>query len=163
MKSLHIVLPCLVCILNFNFFLSFQPGTPSEPFSTNTSEQLKKRSTSLDDISTLSEIDSLTVRDLKKILLVNCVDYKGCFEKKELVDRVKRLWTAQRGEGNYEVAQLLACFNHQLGHLNRLYAQWRTLGQISHIFIVLEQKASKILGGGGIHGIFAKFSKNFPY
>lgn len=43
-------------------------------------------STSSDDL------DSLTVKQLKEVLMVNRVDYKGCCEKQELLDRVVRLW-----------------------------------------------------------------------
>lgn len=65
----------------------------------NNKEQNPKESKTIEDISSLSEINSLSVRDLKKILLINCIDYKGCFEKSELIERVKRLWTSQRREG----------------------------------------------------------------
>lgn len=50
-----------------------------------------KRAT-LDDLKQADDADTLTVRQLKEILVNNFVDYKGCCEKHELVDRVKRLW-----------------------------------------------------------------------
>ncbi len=37
-------------------------------------------------------IEDLSVRQLKEVLATNFVDYKGCVEKYELVDRVSRLW-----------------------------------------------------------------------
>lgn len=39
------------------------------------------------------ELESLTVKELKSILVINRIDYKGCCEKHELLERVKRLWT----------------------------------------------------------------------
>lgn len=39
-----------------------------------------------------SELEDLTVKQLKEILVLNRVDYKGCCEKNELLERVKRLW-----------------------------------------------------------------------
>ena len=38
------------------------------------------------------EIGRMPVSQLKKILARNFVDYRGCVEKRELVDRVLRLW-----------------------------------------------------------------------
>ena len=40
----------------------------------------------------------LGVRQLKIILQRNCIDYRGCVEKTELMDRVKRLWLARKKE-----------------------------------------------------------------
>ncbi len=39
-----------------------------------------------------AEIETLTIKQLKEILAGSFVDYKGCVEKFELVERVKRLW-----------------------------------------------------------------------
>lgn len=39
-----------------------------------------------------SDLDDLTVKQLKEILMLNRVDFKGCCEKTELLERVKRLW-----------------------------------------------------------------------
>ncbi|XP_060079709.1 E3 ubiquitin-protein ligase RNF34-like [Ylistrum balloti] len=46
----------------------------------------------LAEIKTLEDVDNLTVRQLKEVLVTNFVNYKGCCEKPELVDKVKRLW-----------------------------------------------------------------------
>lgn len=46
----------------------------------------------LEDIKSEAEIDSLDIKSLKRLLLNNFVDYKGCREKWELQDRLKRLW-----------------------------------------------------------------------
>ncbi|XP_067668264.1 E3 ubiquitin-protein ligase RNF34-like isoform X1 [Haliotis asinina] len=50
----------------------------------------------LDNISSVEEVDTLTVRQLKEVLANNFVDYKGCCEKSELTDRVKRLWNEEQ-------------------------------------------------------------------
>lgn len=39
-----------------------------------------------------SDLDDLSVKQLKEILMLNRVDFKGCCEKTELLERVKRLW-----------------------------------------------------------------------
>ncbi|XP_041349402.1 E3 ubiquitin-protein ligase RNF34-like isoform X2 [Gigantopelta aegis] len=50
----------------------------------------------LEKISSLDDIGNLTARQLKEVLANNFVDYKGCCEKAELVDRVKRLWKEEQ-------------------------------------------------------------------
>ena len=50
----------------------------------------------LADIESRNDIDGLTVRQLKCLLVNHYVDYKGCCEKQELVDRVHELWTDHR-------------------------------------------------------------------
>ncbi|XP_051971875.1 E3 ubiquitin-protein ligase RNF34 isoform X2 [Xyrauchen texanus] len=47
---------------------------------------------SLSDLSHEEDIESLTVRQLKEILARNFVNYSGCCEKWELVERVHRLY-----------------------------------------------------------------------
>ena len=46
----------------------------------------------LSDINALSELEYLSVKQLKNLLSVNRVDYKGCVERAELLDRASRLW-----------------------------------------------------------------------
>ncbi|XP_076235397.1 E3 ubiquitin-protein ligase RNF34 isoform X2 [Calliopsis andreniformis] len=46
----------------------------------------------LSDINTLSELEHLSVKQLKNLLSINRVDYKGCIERCELLDRASRLW-----------------------------------------------------------------------
>ncbi|KAK2582647.1 hypothetical protein KPH14_004926 [Odynerus spinipes] len=46
----------------------------------------------LSDISELSQLEHLSVKQLKKLLITNHVDFKGCIERCELLDRVTRLW-----------------------------------------------------------------------
>jgi hypothetical protein len=47
---------------------------------------------SIDELSDESQIDLLSVRQLKTILQSNCIDYRGCVEKSELMERVHRLY-----------------------------------------------------------------------
>nr|XP_046242805.1 E3 ubiquitin-protein ligase RNF34a isoform X2 [Scatophagus argus] len=57
------------------------------------SPQTRHRSrASLSDISSLRDIEGLSVRQLKEILARNFVNYSGCCEKWELVERVSRLY-----------------------------------------------------------------------
>uniref|UniRef100_H2MCB6 Ring finger protein 34a n=2 Tax=Oryzias latipes TaxID=8090 RepID=H2MCB6_ORYLA len=57
------------------------------------SPQMRRRArASLSDISSLRDIEGLSVRQLKEILARNFVNYSGCCEKWELVERVSRLY-----------------------------------------------------------------------
>ncbi|XP_013862662.1 E3 ubiquitin-protein ligase RNF34a isoform X2 [Austrofundulus limnaeus] len=57
------------------------------------SPQMRRRARgSLSDISSLRDIEGLSVRQLKEILARNFVNYSGCCEKWELVERVSRLY-----------------------------------------------------------------------
>ncbi|XP_077995201.1 E3 ubiquitin-protein ligase RNF34-like isoform X2 [Glandiceps talaboti] len=47
---------------------------------------------SISDLSTVDDIGSMTIRQLKEVLATNFVDFKGCVEKWELVERVRRLF-----------------------------------------------------------------------
>lgn len=47
---------------------------------------------SLSDVSSVRDIEILSVRQLKEILARNYVNYSGCCEKWELVERVSRLF-----------------------------------------------------------------------
>lgn len=55
------------------------------------------RRASLSDLTHLEDIEGLTVRQLKEILARNFVNYKGCCEKWELMERVTRLYKDQKG------------------------------------------------------------------
>nr|XP_015221620.1 PREDICTED: E3 ubiquitin-protein ligase RNF34 isoform X3 [Lepisosteus oculatus]XP_015221621.1 PREDICTED: E3 ubiquitin-protein ligase RNF34 isoform X3 [Lepisosteus oculatus] len=52
----------------------------------------KRARASLSDVSSADEIEGLSVRQLKEILTRNFVNYSGCCEKWELVERVGRLY-----------------------------------------------------------------------
>ncbi|XP_034024590.1 E3 ubiquitin-protein ligase rififylin [Thalassophryne amazonica] len=57
---------------------------------------LSGRRASLSDLSCLEDIEMLSVRQLKEILARNFVNYKGCCEKWELMERVTRLYQEQQ-------------------------------------------------------------------
>ncbi|NXI28509.1 RFFL ligase, partial [Sterrhoptilus dennistouni] len=50
------------------------------------------RKVSLSDLTSIGDINALSVRQLKEILARNFVNYKGCCEKWELLERVTRLY-----------------------------------------------------------------------
>ncbi|OXU25940.1 hypothetical protein TSAR_003498, partial [Trichomalopsis sarcophagae] len=50
----------------------------------------------LSDIKEIQELESLTVKQLKDLLSANRVDFKGCVERCELLDRACRLWEEYR-------------------------------------------------------------------
>ncbi len=54
--------------------------------------------TSLDALSEEGQIKELSVKQLKLILQRNCINYKGCVEKRELSDKVATLWRAKEEE-----------------------------------------------------------------
>ena len=54
------------------------------------------------DLESESQIEELTVKQLKVVLKRNCIDFKGCVEKQELTERVKRLWTAKKKQKGTE-------------------------------------------------------------
>lgn len=54
------------------------------------------RRASLSDLSCVEDIEALSVRQLKEILARNFVNYKGCCEKWELMERVTRLYQDQQ-------------------------------------------------------------------
>lgn len=53
---------------------------------------------SVEDIQAESDITSLSVLELKQILAANFIDYRGCCEKQELVNKVTRLYQSQQTE-----------------------------------------------------------------
>ncbi|XP_053535988.1 E3 ubiquitin-protein ligase RNF34a isoform X2 [Ictalurus punctatus] len=53
---------------------------------------------SLSDLSCVGDVERLTVRQLKEILAHNFVNFSGCCEKWELVERVRRLYTEKSME-----------------------------------------------------------------
>ncbi|XP_041851264.1 E3 ubiquitin-protein ligase rififylin isoform X2 [Melanotaenia boesemani] len=54
------------------------------------------RRASLSDLSCVEDIEALSVRQLKEILARNFVNFKGCCEKWELMERVTRLYQDQQ-------------------------------------------------------------------
>ena len=54
------------------------------------------RRASLSDLSRVEDVEGLSVRQLKEILARNFVNFKGCCEKWELMERVTRLYHDQK-------------------------------------------------------------------
>lgn len=72
-------------------------GVEDEVQSTDSEEILVPgRRCSLSALSSAEDIEALTVRQLKEILARNFVNYKGCCEKWELMERVTRLYNEQQ-------------------------------------------------------------------
>ncbi|EDW72343.1 uncharacterized protein Dwil_GK20877 [Drosophila willistoni] len=57
---------------------------------------IDQRFVNLEDFEDLKDLENLTVKQLKEVLMLHRVDYKGCCEKQELLDRVVRLWKTMR-------------------------------------------------------------------
>lgn len=57
---------------------------------------MPSRRASLSDLSRIEDIEGLSVRQLKEILARNFVNFKGCCEKWELMERVTRLYNDQK-------------------------------------------------------------------
>ncbi|NXT41737.1 RFFL ligase, partial [Pelecanoides urinatrix] len=70
---------------NHSIFIPFQ-STDSED------NLVQGRKASLSDLTSIGDINALSVRQLKEILARNFVNYKGCCEKWELLERVTRLY-----------------------------------------------------------------------
>ncbi|KAK9890887.1 hypothetical protein WA026_012229 [Henosepilachna vigintioctopunctata] len=47
----------------------------------------------LSELESLEDLNQLTAKQLKTLLRLNRVDYKGCLEKKELLDKATALWS----------------------------------------------------------------------
>uniref|UniRef100_A0A8C6ZG11 RING-type E3 ubiquitin transferase n=1 Tax=Nothoprocta perdicaria TaxID=30464 RepID=A0A8C6ZG11_NOTPE len=72
---------------------SAEASAEEETQSVDSEENLVQgRRASLSDLTSIGDIDALTVRQLKEILARNFVNYKGCCEKWELLERVTRLY-----------------------------------------------------------------------
>lgn len=56
-------------------------------------EILFKRPLMLSDINSTADLEALTVKQLKELLMRNRTDFKGCIERAELVEKASRLWS----------------------------------------------------------------------
>ncbi|KFB51086.1 AGAP006730-PA-like protein [Anopheles sinensis] len=61
-------------------------------YSSGNQQLVNMKQINLSDIKESADLDVLSVKQLKGILMVNRVDFKGCCEKAELRERVLRLW-----------------------------------------------------------------------
>lgn len=57
---------------------------------------MHSRRASLSDLSRVEDIEGLSVRQLKEILARNFVNYQGCCEKWELMEKVTLLFNDQK-------------------------------------------------------------------
>lgn len=66
------------------------------------SETRRAKRASLSDLSNIDDIYNLNIKQIKEILASNFVNYKGCFEKQELIDRLKLLYISNAENKNIE-------------------------------------------------------------
>ncbi|XP_031621311.1 putative uncharacterized protein DDB_G0285119 [Contarinia nasturtii] len=59
---------------------------------TNTTAHPPRQFFNLNTVEKKEELEDLSVKQLKEVLMLNRVDFKGCCEKSELLERVQRLW-----------------------------------------------------------------------
>ncbi|XP_030638649.1 E3 ubiquitin-protein ligase rififylin [Chanos chanos] len=79
-----------------------EEGEEEEEESSDSDESVVPgRRASLSDLSSVEDIEGLSVRQLKEILSRNFVNYKGCCEKWELMERVTRLYNDQKDLQNF--------------------------------------------------------------
>ena len=55
-----------------------------------------KRRASLSDLNSENEVENLSIKQIKEILASNFVEYRGCCEKQELIEKVKRLYKSNK-------------------------------------------------------------------
>lgn len=53
-----------------------------------------RKHASLSDLNSIDDIECLSIRQIKEMLAFNFVDYRDCVEKKDLVERLKRLYNS---------------------------------------------------------------------
>lgn len=71
-------------------------GTSNNVASTYAPPKESKRFISLNDIQSNDELELMSVKQLKEVLMLNRVDFRGCCEKNELKERVRRLWQSYK-------------------------------------------------------------------
>ncbi|XP_070507254.1 putative leucine-rich repeat-containing protein DDB_G0290503 [Chironomus tepperi] len=78
--------------INFTNFEKTEASSNEESTQPSCSFNTSKRFITLEDLQSSSDLDYLSVKQLKELLALNRVDFKGCCEKQELKERVQRLW-----------------------------------------------------------------------
>ncbi|UJR15530.1 hypothetical protein I4U23_002469 [Adineta vaga] len=74
------------------------PTAASATARTTSTKNQQPRRKSLSEIKAEENIEDLNIRELKEILAANFVDFKGCVEKNELLDKVRRLYRDRLNE-----------------------------------------------------------------
>ncbi|XP_066138130.1 E3 ubiquitin-protein ligase rififylin-like [Euwallacea fornicatus] len=69
-----------------------QPTTSQVTETTPQASPLLQRHPRLEDFSRVEELNELTPKQLKILLTINRVEFRGCIEKEELLERARRLW-----------------------------------------------------------------------
>lgn len=59
-------------------------------------QEVNSSKVSLSEIEKLEEVERLTAKQLKGILINNFVNYRGCKERHELISKVKMLWESHQ-------------------------------------------------------------------
>ena len=64
----------------------------------------------MDDVKSEEDISTLAVMELKQILTANFIEYKGCCEKRELIEKVKMLYQSEQKikQGMGEIVRYLS-------------------------------------------------------
>lgn len=100
------------------------PSTSNQNNSSDSDQRLSQSNglwKSIEDVTNEKEIKSLSILQLKQILTANFMNYRGCLEKEELVDKVKMLYASTKkvvlGEnsttsGQYEIDLCKICMDH---------------------------------------------------
>lgn len=88
--------------LSFNRFFYFQVEEKAETYT-------PPRYPKIEDFGSAEELHNLSSKDLKILLRLNRVDFKGCVERSELLERAERLWedTAEQRKGKPKVFSLV--------------------------------------------------------
>ncbi len=82
---------------NSNFSPNLPPNNSIPAQTTNTNSQVQnpiRKHASLSDLNSIDDIEGLNIRQIKEILAFNFVDYRDCFERPDLVERLKRLYNS---------------------------------------------------------------------
>lgn len=118
----------------------------------------KRVRASLSDLSSLDDVEGMSVRQLKEILARNFVNYSGCCEKWELVERVNRLY--KENEENQKSCRFTFFFSSVVSFLKLLktglflsqgkFIFWENyilLLWICYVQLVIDLLSSKFLMG----------------
>lgn len=91
-----------------------------------------KRRASLSNIKSVQDIENMTIKQIKEILANNFVDFKGCCEKKELVEKLERLFNSHN-ENKRREAEII---NHSIKNDVNQYSEDKDLCKICMEFIM---------------------------
>ncbi|XP_031351524.1 E3 ubiquitin-protein ligase rififylin [Photinus pyralis] len=69
-----------------------QPTSSSNQQATHVEPTPPTKYPKLSDFNSIEQLNELSIKQLKELLTLNRVDFKGCVEKSELLDRAQRLW-----------------------------------------------------------------------